>query len=97
MHNSDTKEELISVIEKYLASKVASFDEDKHSETSFSRLGLDSLGHVELSAAIEKNFDIQVQPDIAFNYPTIKALTNHVLDLITTEAQQAKEKEHETA
>jgi len=72
------KLELIQNISNYLSSKITTFDISEHSDISFSRLGLDSMGHVELSAVIEKSVGLEVSPEFAFNYPTLNAIVKQM-------------------
>ena len=72
------RDSLIQALAEYIETKIPGFDPDKHADTSFSRLGLDSLGHVELSGVLEKQLSVSVSPEAAFNYPTINALIDHM-------------------
>jgi len=48
------------------------FDEE------FTRLGLDSLGHLSLASEIEHQFDIGTKSTVAFRYPTINSLAEYI-------------------
>ncbi|WP_347330760.1 acyl carrier protein [Marinimicrobium locisalis] len=78
MPSKFSRESLIQALSGYIKTKVPDFDPEKHADTSFSRLGLDSLGHVELSGVLERQLNISVSPEVAFNYPTINALIDHM-------------------
>lgn len=81
MISEQLKEGLIKAISEYVQSKIPDFDIAEHADTSFSRLGLDSLEHVELTATIEKALSIELEPDLAFNYPTVTALIQFVSEV----------------
>lgn len=71
---------LKSAVAKQIKAKLPSFDQSLHADISFSKLGLDSMGHVELSTVIENTLSISVEPDIAFNYPTLNSLVGFVCE-----------------
>lgn len=80
---------LEAAIVEYVVTKVPTFNLAEHAETSFSRLGLDSLGHVELTAVIEKTLALELEPDLAFNYPTVTALIKHLGENFAQEVADA--------
>ena len=43
---------------------------------------LDSLGAVELRNALSQNFDIELPATLAFDHPSISAITTYIVDLI---------------
>ncbi|WP_133408193.1 acyl carrier protein [Parashewanella tropica] len=81
MENTISKETLVAEICKYMSSSVDGFSLDKHIDTSFSRLGLDSAGHVQLTAVIEDCMHIEVSPTLAFEYPTVNALVTYLMGI----------------
>ena len=74
-------------ISAHLTEAIDEFSIELHLDTSFSRLGLDSAGHVQLSGIIEDHTQTEIEPTIAFDYPTINAL----LQFLESKAQQIKE------
>lgn len=78
MSQAFDKNQLINEIAEFLGSVVPEFCKDSHLDTSFSRLGLDSAQHVQLTSIVENNMNIEVEPTLAFDYPTINALINHL-------------------
>ncbi|WNO60627.1 acyl carrier protein [Rheinheimera sp. MMS21-TC3] len=80
MNNIFCKDTLISKIAEYVAERVDGFSKDLHIDTSFSRLGLDSAAHVQLTAVIEDYLQTDVSPTLAFDYPTINALVNYLVN-----------------
>lgn len=81
---------LHSEIGSYIANKFPGIVIDDIRDSSLSGLGLDSLGHVELSGIVENVLGQGVEPDIAFNYPTINSLVSHAL-LLHSESEEAHE------
>lgn len=77
----DLKTSLITEVGNYMSTKFPEMDLEANLDSSFSGMGLDSLGHVELSGVVENVIGTAVQPDIAFNYPTVNALVNRALYL----------------
>ncbi|MFC6635710.1 acyl carrier protein [Microbulbifer taiwanensis] len=69
---------LMEQIADFIVAKTPEFSIEEHSDTSFSSLGLDSADHVRLSALVEDHLSIEVDPTLAFDYPTINALTAHL-------------------
>lgn len=47
-------------------------------DASFSSFGLDSLKMVELISKIEDTLNCDLEPDLAFNYPTIRSLAEYI-------------------
>lgn len=78
MKAMDFEYQLKTAIINYIVKKLPEFSEDTDAGTSFSRLGLDSLGHVEISSAIEDAIGMQVDPETAFNYPTLNSLVAYL-------------------
>lgn len=81
------RQTLTEDITQYLCEAIEEFSTEQHLDTSFSRLGLDSTGHVQLSAIIEDHTQTEIEPTIAFDYPTI----NSLLQFLEGKYQQVKE------
>lgn len=81
------KDTLRSEILQHVKTKLPEFSVSEHQDTSFSKLGLDSMGHVELSTVIENTTGLTVEPDIAFNYPTVNALVAFVCESLLPERE----------
>ncbi|MCV2881304.1 acyl carrier protein [Actibacterium sp. XHP0104] len=47
-------------------------------DASLTSFGLDSMAMVELVSALEEQLDRELEPELAFNYPTINALARHL-------------------
>ncbi|ANG61609.1 hypothetical protein A8C75_03375 [Marinobacterium aestuarii] len=77
---------LVEQIASFIAAKTPEFSIDAHRDTSFSSLGLDSADHVRLSTLIEDQLSVEVDPTLAFDYPTINALIAHLEQRFGTQA-----------
>jgi acyl carrier protein len=71
-------EVLVEKLVSYLSTKVPDFSPQEHLDASFSSLGLNSTDHVEMTAIIEDSLQLNVEPTLAFDYPTINALVNYL-------------------
>jgi|GEM_PF-4861861 len=65
---------LADIVETNSGERPVKLDRDA-SLTSF---GLDSLAMVNLVALIEERLETELEPELAFNYPTINALAGHL-------------------
>lgn len=84
MNKAFCKETLITEITDYIASKVEGFSKELHIDTSFSRLGLDSAGHVQLTTIIEDYMQIEISPTLAFDFPTVNAISDYLNEISNT-------------
>lgn len=78
MNTNFDKEAFLTDILTLICTKVDLPAEEIPFDVSFSRLGLDSAGHVQLSAIIEDHINDDVSPTIAFDYPTIHSLISYI-------------------
>lgn len=78
MNTSFCKESFIEEMINHIETKIEGFSREEHLDTSFSRLGLDSAGHVQLTTVIEDFTNIEVSPTLAFDFPTINAIAGHL-------------------
>ncbi|MEM9577076.1 MAG: acyl carrier protein [Pseudomonadota bacterium] len=74
-------EAIAETVEKTTGHRPQTVDRDA-SLTSF---GLDSLEMVNLVARMEEALGIELEPELAFNYPTINALADHISQSQETE------------
>jgi acyl carrier protein len=56
-------------------------------DTSFDALGLDSLARVELITALENQFNVNLDPVLGFEYPTIRSLSEHIAHMEQSDGQ----------
>ena len=47
-------------------------------DASFSSFGLDSIQMVEMIAKLEDEFGLALEPELAFNYPTVRSLSRYI-------------------
>ena len=52
----------------------------------FERYGLDSTAAAGLSGVIGEKFDLELGDNVAFDYPTVAAMTDHILSLAGRDA-----------
>ena len=79
MRKEDITPEHIQVwLKKYLVDHFQLEKSFVHPSTSFDALGLDSVKQVELIGAIEDWLGIKIEPTLAYDYPTIAALSSEV-------------------
>jgi acyl carrier protein len=89
MNTSFCKESFIEEMINYIESRVDGFSKELHLDTSFSRLGLDSAGHVQLTTVIEDFMQMEIAPTLAFDYPTINAMAEHLTEKLNKQLAQA--------
>lgn len=63
-------------------------------DASFSSFGLDSIEMVEMIAKLEDEFGLALEPELAFNYPTVRSLSEYIDEC---QSDKAKEKCSTTA
>lgn len=83
MTNDYGEDSVVNKLEAFIARRLPEFTLKEHSNTSFSRLGLDSADHVQLTAIIEDHFGINIEPTLAFDYPTVNSIVSHLENLTT--------------
>jgi amino acid adenylation domain-containing protein len=60
--------------------------EDDHEETGFFKLGMDSLTSIELRNELQASLSLPLPVTIAFDYPTVGAMTRFLADEISAQA-----------
>jgi acyl transferase domain-containing protein len=68
-------------------------------ERGFTELGMDSIMAVELKGSLQKALGVQLPATLAFNFPTVQTLTNHLSTLVEAElpktaAPEARSQQH---
>ncbi len=51
-------------------------------DTSFSSMGLDSMTQVSLIGKLEERFEVELDPTLAYDYPTVNALSKKLDELL---------------
>ncbi|MEW7976596.1 MAG: acyl carrier protein [Candidatus Sedimenticola endophacoides] len=49
-----------------------------NTDASFQSFGLDSIQMVEIVARLEEEFGLPLEPELAFNYPTVGSLAGYI-------------------
>ncbi|WP_248240077.1 acyl carrier protein [Microbacterium kunmingense] len=72
-------------VQAWLASRVVTYGKklpgDFSVDTDFADIGLDSVYALTLCGDIEDEYDIEVDPEIMWDYSTIRALADHLAEL----------------
>lgn len=87
-----TRDTLVEKLVDYISAKAPRFSSEKHLDTSFSSLGLDSTDHVEMTAKIEDYLKITIEPTLAFDYPTVNSLADYLEQKFLKSNELEKEK-----
>ncbi|MFL5358353.1 SDR family NAD(P)-dependent oxidoreductase [Archangium sp.] len=58
-------------------------------ERGFHELGMDSIMSVEVKVRLEKSLGLSLPATLAFNFPSVRALTEHLFSLVEAEAPRA--------
>ncbi|CAM4141254.1 acyl carrier protein [Pseudoalteromonas ostreae] len=90
MNKSFCKNTLINDISDYIVMRIEGNNGEIQRDISFSRLGLDSAGHVQISAIIEDHMQIDVSPTVAFDHPTINSLIKYIDELTIAHIEEAE-------
>ena len=64
-------------------------------EQSFSNLGVDSLGSVELRNSIVSATGIELSPTILYDYPTVSTLTTHLAQIMLDKESKSGDSSHD--
>lgn len=90
MNKSFRKNTLINDISDYIAMQIGDTNGEFQRDISFSKLGLDSAGHVQISAIIEDHTQVDVSPTVAFDHPTINSLIQYVDELTMARVEEVE-------
>lgn len=80
---SDIKEWLTGRVAYYVQQPPADIDPT----VKLMRYGLDSIYALRLCDDIEQKFDLELDPSLAWDYPTIDAITNHLHKMLAEESR----------
>ena len=73
-----TQERIQAWVKKYLVDNIKLDKSLINPNTSFDALGLDSVKQVELLGALEDCLGTKIEPTLAYDYPTIAALSSEI-------------------
>jgi len=65
---------------KALVTDAIAMDEDLEIDSPLMESGMDSLASVAFMNEVAKEFKMQVSPALVFDFPTVRALTDHLVD-----------------
>ena len=74
---------------EWLVERVGLDAADVRHDRPFAEYGVDSLASVELSQELEKEFDVELTPVVAWNYPTAAALARYLAEQATGQSASA--------
>merc|ERR1711966_127726 len=63
-----------------LVKNVLTDDEALEADMPFMEAGIDSLGSVQLVTDVGKAFQMPLAPSIVFDYPSVRSLTEHLVE-----------------
>jgi len=69
-----------SKIKTLVMNVIADDDEDLELDNPLMEAGVDSLGSVQLVTDIGREFSMSLSPSAVFDFPTIRALTDHIVE-----------------
>lgn len=69
------KEKLLSLVKDVIAS-----DDEVDQDVPLMEAGMDSLSSVQLMTEVSKAFKLSLSPSLIFDFPTVRALTNHLVE-----------------
>jgi acyl carrier protein len=84
---TDTVETTVAAIRRWLIERVAFYLERTASsvdpDAGFVEMGLDSVYAMTLSGDVEDRFDLEIEPTLAWDYPTVNALAGYLSEELT--------------
>jgi len=63
-----------------MVKNVISSDDDIETDSPFMEAGMDSLSSVELVSQVAKEFQMALSPALIFDFPTVRAMVDHIVD-----------------
>jgi acyl carrier protein len=79
------------LLEKHVAKERRGFDQPIADDMSFDYIGLDSLARVELLAGLEECFAVPLDPTAAYDFVTVRALSEFVWSAIKDFAESGSQ------
>ncbi|WP_161784542.1 SDR family NAD(P)-dependent oxidoreductase, partial [Actinokineospora spheciospongiae] len=76
-----TRAEVLAAIEDAVCARLYLRRDEVDARLSFSEMGLESVGAVEVVREVGERFGVEVDPVAVYDHPTMDALATHVLDL----------------
>lgn len=73
-----TKENITEILKEEIAAEIRQSKDTLDSTAHFAAHGLDSLNCIYVLYQVEKRMDIELNPALFWDYPTIEALAAHL-------------------
>lgn len=70
-----TKNKLMRMVKDVIAS-----DDDLETDSPFMEAGMDSLSSVQLMTEVSKEFQLSLSPSLIFDFPTVRAMVDHLVE-----------------
>merc|ERR1712187_652189 len=70
-----TKNKLMRMVKDVIAS-----DDDLETDSPFMEAGMDSLFCVQLMTEVSKEFQLSLSPSLIFDFPTVRAMVDHLVE-----------------
>jgi acyl carrier protein len=80
------RDELTDYIKSYLSQLMEIPAHDIDVDSPLERYGLDSIGAAGLSGHLSEALKIELSPDMAYDYPTIGAITGYLVSVLPASA-----------
>jgi acyl carrier protein len=80
------RDHLIDFIKSYVSQLTSIPEGDIDIDSPLERYGLDSIGAAGLSGHLSDEFHVELSPDMAYDYPTIASIADHLLGLLPARA-----------
>jgi len=71
-----TKTKLMRLVKDLLAGDADDFEND----SPFMEAGMDSLSSVQMMTEVSKEFQMSMSPSLIFDFPTVRAMTDHLVE-----------------
>ncbi|MBU2705971.1 acyl carrier protein [Zooshikella marina] len=76
-------EQIADWLQTHLSDQFKRYAIQPANDISFDALGLDSVGQVTLMSDLEEWLELELEPTLIYDYPTITALADKVGELLT--------------
>merc|ERR1712187_510830 len=71
-----TRSKLMRLVKDLLAGDADDFEND----SPFMEAGMDSLSSVQMMTEVSKEFQMSMSPSLIFDFPTVRAMTDHLVE-----------------
>ncbi|MER7050248.1 MULTISPECIES: acyl carrier protein [Streptomyces] len=92
--STEHTEHSVESLSSWLAERIALYLKRSPSEIAatvpLAEYGLDSVAALSLCGDIEEDFDVVLEPTVAWDYPTVEALAGHLAEELRALAGEAR-------